>query len=105
MWLGYPGTSGADFMDYIITDSITSPLELAEQYSEKLACMRDTFFVGDHQQMFPHMLDRVLLRFVDGHSGVVVSWTFNGVDLQALKQLAVYMEVRESGLDSLGRRV
>lgn len=28
MWLGYPGTSGASYMDYIITDAITSPLEL-----------------------------------------------------------------------------
>lgn len=28
MWLGYPGTSGADYMDYIVTDAITSPLEL-----------------------------------------------------------------------------
>ena len=25
MWLGYPGTSGASFMDYIITDAVTSP--------------------------------------------------------------------------------
>ena len=36
MWLGYPGTSGAPFMDYIITDKQTSPLELASQYSEKV---------------------------------------------------------------------
>lgn len=28
MWLGYPGTSGADYMDYIVTDAVTSPLEL-----------------------------------------------------------------------------
>ena len=34
MWLGYPGTSGASFIDYLITDVVTSPLELA---SEKLA--------------------------------------------------------------------
>jgi protein O-GlcNAc transferase len=26
MWLGYPGTSGSTFMDYIITDAVTSPL-------------------------------------------------------------------------------
>ena len=64
MWLGYPGTSGADYMDYIVTDRITSPVELASHYSEKLAFMRDTFFVGDHMQMFPHMLERLLLRFV-----------------------------------------
>ncbi len=46
MWLGYPGTSGAPYMDYIITDKQTSPLELAYQYSEKLAFMPNTFFIG-----------------------------------------------------------
>lgn len=55
MWLGYPGTSGAPFMDYIITDKETSPLEVAEQYSEKLAYMPNTFFIGDHANMFPHL--------------------------------------------------
>uniref|UniRef100_A0A8C4Q3N8 UDP-N-acetylglucosamine--peptide N-acetylglucosaminyltransferase 110 kDa subunit n=1 Tax=Eptatretus burgeri TaxID=7764 RepID=A0A8C4Q3N8_EPTBU len=55
MWLGYPGTSGAAFMDYIVTDGITSPIELASQYSEKLAYMPNTFFVGDHMNMFPHL--------------------------------------------------
>lgn len=55
MWLGYPGTSGAPFMDYIISDLETSPIELAEQYSEKLAYMPNTFFIGDHANMFPHL--------------------------------------------------
>nr|MBE5727425.1 super sex combs [Cucujiformia] len=41
MWLGYPGTSGASFMDYLITDAVTSPIELVSQYSEKLAYMID----------------------------------------------------------------
>lgn len=55
MWLGYPGTSGAPFMDYIVTDKETSPAELAEQYSEKMAYMPNTFFIGDHANMFPHL--------------------------------------------------
>lgn len=61
MWLGYPGTSGAPYMDYIVTDKITSPIELADQYSEKLAYMPETFFLGDHKQMFPHLIERVIL--------------------------------------------
>ena len=61
MWLGYPGTSGAPFIDYIITDRVTSPIDVANQYSEKLAYMPDTFFVGDHKQMFPHLIERVIL--------------------------------------------
>lgn len=61
MWLGYPGTSGASYMDYIVTDRITSPIELADQYSEKLAHMPETFFLGDHRQMFPHLIERVIL--------------------------------------------
>ena len=64
MWLGYPGTSGAPFMDYLITDRITSPVRVASQYSEKLAYMPDTFFVGDHRNMFPHLQERVLLESV-----------------------------------------
>ena len=55
MWLGYPGTSGATFMDYIITDKVTSPMDLKDQYCEKLAYMPNTFFIGDHAQMFPHL--------------------------------------------------
>ena len=61
MWLGYPGTSGASYMDYIITDAVTSPISLADQYSEKLAYMKDTFFIGDHKQMFPHMIERLIV--------------------------------------------
>ena len=79
MWLGYPGTSGASYMDYIITDRVTSPIHLADQYSEKLAYMPHTFFVGDHRYMFPHLLypspgttDPNALRAIDSQSGVTV---------------------------------
>lgn len=64
MWLGYPGTSGAPFMDYIMTDKMTSPLDstTVDQYSEKLAYMPKTFFIGDHRQMFPHMATKAIVR-------------------------------------------
>lgn len=77
MWLGYPGSSGASYMDYIITDKFTSPPELAEHYSEKLAYMPHTFFVGDHRSMFPHLLFSGLgttnpdpIAAIDSQSGI-----------------------------------
>ena len=49
-------------MDYIVTDAQTSPLLNAEkQYSEKLAYMPHTFFIGDHKQMFPHLTERIVV--------------------------------------------
>lgn len=55
MWLGYPGTSGADYMDYCITDKISSPLQMNADFTEKFAYMPFTYFIGDHKQMFPHL--------------------------------------------------
>nr|AAB63465.1 O-linked GlcNAc transferase [Caenorhabditis elegans] len=62
MWLGYPSTSGATFMDYIITDAVTSPLRLANAFTEKLAYMPHTFFIGDHAQMLRHLTDKVVVK-------------------------------------------
>ncbi|XP_075990911.1 UDP-N-acetylglucosamine--peptide N-acetylglucosaminyltransferase 110 kDa subunit-like [Anticarsia gemmatalis] len=55
MWLGYPGTSGAQYMNYVITDQISSPMSTTLDFSEKFAFMPYTYFVGDHKQMFPHL--------------------------------------------------
>lgn len=82
MWLGYPGTSGADFMDYILTDDQTSPMSLVEQYSEKLAYMDRTFFIGDHAQMFAHMERKILLS--NGRSTTAM---INYQDPETLAQL------------------
>jgi len=42
-YLGYPGSTGADFIDYLIGDALVTPLQLAGLYSEKLAQMPLTF--------------------------------------------------------------
>lgn len=55
MWLGYPGTSGAGYIDYMITDEVSAPLSLSEDFSEKFAYMPHTYFIGDHKKMFPHL--------------------------------------------------
>lgn len=94
MWLGYPGTSGASFMDYIMTDPITSPLQLHDQYSEKLAHMPKTFFIGDHANMFPHMLQKAILvdcnsKYADRDNVCII----NGLQLKSLLDMAVSIKV------------
>uniref|UniRef100_A0A672L243 UDP-N-acetylglucosamine--peptide N-acetylglucosaminyltransferase 110 kDa subunit n=1 Tax=Sinocyclocheilus grahami TaxID=75366 RepID=A0A672L243_SINGR len=83
MWLGYPGTSGAPFMDYIITDKETSPFEVAEQYSEKMAYMPNTFFIGDHANMFPHLKKKAVIDFKSNGHIFDNRIVLNGIDLKA----------------------
>ncbi|XP_025409291.1 UDP-N-acetylglucosamine--peptide N-acetylglucosaminyltransferase-like [Sipha flava] len=59
VWLGYPGTSGATFIDYLITDKICSPPEFNHYYTEKLAYMNQTVFVGDHKQLYGDLSPRI----------------------------------------------
>lgn len=61
MWLGYPGSSGATYMEYIITDQQTSPAKFESFYSEKLCQMPHTFFIGDHKFMFPQLRQKIIL--------------------------------------------
>lgn len=71
-------------MDYIITDVTTSPIEMAEQYSEKLAYMPKTFFIGDHCQMFQHMQNKAILASKETKTDRDNVLLVNGVDLQSL---------------------
>ena len=45
-YLGMPGTTGASFFDYIITDKIVTPPEFEEFYTEKFAYMPDCYQVN-----------------------------------------------------------
>lgn len=95
MWLGYPGTSGASFMDYIVTDSVTSPMELVQQYSEKLAYMPNTYFIGDHKQMFPHLKERIIVS--DKATGKIADnvAVINATDLSPLVENTEVKTIRE----------
>ena len=46
-YLGYPGTMGAEFIDYIIADHIIIPQYLQEKYSEKVLYLPDCYQVND----------------------------------------------------------
>jgi predicted O-linked N-acetylglucosamine transferase (SPINDLY family) len=46
-YLGYPGTLGAPWIDYLIADSIVIPPAHRQYYDEKIAFMPHSYFVND----------------------------------------------------------
>lgn len=42
-WLGFPGTTGADYIDYILTDRVVTPTDHAVHYSEAIAYLPDCY--------------------------------------------------------------
>jgi protein O-GlcNAc transferase len=50
-WLGYPGTSGADFIDYIIADKTIIPEQSQQFYAEKVVTLPDTYMVDDSKRI------------------------------------------------------
>ena len=52
-YLGYPGTTGADFVDYVIGDPVVTPLDAAADFSEKIAQMPWSYQPNDRQRALP----------------------------------------------------
>ncbi len=65
-YLGYPGTMGAGFIDYIIGDRFVVPEESRRFYSEKIIYMPDMFQANDTErtigEVSRHATTRVCLR-------------------------------------------
>ncbi|XVF30952.1 hypothetical protein REPUB_Repub16aG0103500 [Reevesia pubescens] len=49
-YMGFPGTTGADYIDYLVTDEFVSPLCYSHIYSEKLVHLPHCYFVNDYKQ-------------------------------------------------------
>jgi len=49
-YLGFPGTLGAEYMQYRLTDLIVTPEENASCWDEKLVFLPDTFYIYDNSE-------------------------------------------------------
>ena len=49
-YLGFPGTTGADFVDYIIADSTIIPPDRAPYFSEKVVYLPDSYQANDRKR-------------------------------------------------------
>ena len=64
-FLGYPGTSGAPFLDYIVGDPIVTPLDTADHYSERIAQMPVCYQPNDSRRVLPPAPTRAELGLPD----------------------------------------
>jgi protein O-GlcNAc transferase len=55
-YLGYPGTSGADYMDYIILDPYIATERVRGNLSEKPVILPDCYQVNDRERPFPEAM-------------------------------------------------
>jgi len=58
-YLGYPGTMGAEYMDYMIADKVLIPTESQSHYSEKIVYLPHTYQVNDTKRVIS---DRVFTK-------------------------------------------
>jgi len=58
-YLGYPGTMGAEYIDYLLADSTVVPESSMPHYSEKIACLPNSYQPNDAKR---HISDRKFTR-------------------------------------------
>ena len=56
-YMGFCGTMGADFIDYLVADERVVPAAQREYYSEALLLMPHSYFVNDHRQSARYALE------------------------------------------------
>ena len=62
-YLGYPGTMGADFMDYILVDDFVVPRDQQPYFTERLVHLPGCYQVNDSQRLIsPHTPTRCTAR-------------------------------------------
>jgi hypothetical protein len=71
-------------------------------HSEQLAYMPNTFFIGDHYRMFPHLSERIIMADPEktaANGGLVADnvAVINAVNPEPIKEMANLTEIKYEG--------
>ncbi len=56
-FLGFPGTMGAEFVDYLVADPVVIPDREREHYAERIIFLPETYQPNDDRQAIPDTID------------------------------------------------
>ena len=90
-YLGYPGTMGADYIDYIVVDKIVVPAEYQDGYSESIIQLPNSYQVNDNTRVIS---DRLMYKSQLGlpESGIVFC-CFNNSYKVSREEFNIWMRV------------
>jgi predicted O-linked N-acetylglucosamine transferase (SPINDLY family) len=97
-WLGFPGSTGASYVDYAIVDATVAPPEHARFFSERLVYLPGAYLATDDTQAIAAMPDRAEIGL---ESGVPVLASFNQPYKIEPEVFAIWMRVLAAAPDAL----
>ncbi len=92
-YLGFPGTTGAEFIDYAVVDRVVAPPEEAGDFSERLIHMPACYQVNDRRRPLPQTLPRRELGLPEG---AFVFCCFNAAYKLAPEIFSVWMRLLQA---------
>ena len=98
-FLGYPGTSGSKFFDYIVADNVLIPEESQKYYSEKIIYLPDTYQANEDVKKIS---DKNLTRETFGlPTNKFVFCSFNSNHKINFKTFDLWMKILSKNLNSV----
>jgi protein O-GlcNAc transferase len=90
-YLGFPGTTGADYIDYVIADSVLVPPGAEIHYSEKVVRLPGSYQVNDDQRPIENVTPSRLSQSLPDDA--VVFCTFNNSYKITPEMFSVWMRI------------
>jgi len=90
-YLGYPGTMGVGFIDYIVADPVVLPMAAQPFYDERIVHLPDCYQVNDRRRPHPARPPRAALGLPEEEGRVLAC--FNAAYKIAAPVFAVWMDI------------